>query len=95
LTHLPNTIPIGDEKYNFVSWAPNPDDIRFYGSSESALNHTLEVAFAPGGCKDELAPCPFEFVEQGPDLIAVMDALTQGINQDPSSAILTKWINDL
>lgn len=63
LTHLPDTIPIGQEKYNFVLWAPNPDDIEFYGSSESASNRTLEVAFAPGGRKDESAPCPFEFVE--------------------------------
>ncbi|KAL4079708.1 hypothetical protein J3A83DRAFT_4211980 [Scleroderma citrinum] len=45
LTHLPNTIPLGDEKYNFVSWAPDPEDIELYGSSEAALNHALKVTF--------------------------------------------------
>jgi len=96
LTHLPDTtIPLGDEKYNFVSWAPDPEDIELYGSPEAALNHVLEVTFAPQGRKDKSAPCPFELVEQGPGLVAVVDALTQAVKEDPMSAVLEKWVNDL
>lgn len=95
LTHLPNTIPLGDERYNFVSWVPDPEDIELYGTSEAALNHALEVTFAPQGRKDESAPCPFELVEQGPGLVAVVDALTQAVRENPMSAVLEKWVNDL
>ncbi|KAL4072410.1 hypothetical protein V8B97DRAFT_1844898, partial [Scleroderma yunnanense] len=96
LTHLPNTIPLGDEKYNFVSWAPDPEDIELYGSSEAALNHALkDETFAPQGHKDESTPCPFELTEQGPGLVGVVDALTQAVKENPMSAVLKKWVNDL
>ena len=66
-----------------------------YGTSEAALNHALEVAFAPGGRKDEIAPYPFKFEEQGPGLIALVDALIMELDKLPGSAVLQKWVHDL
>jgi len=95
LTHLPSSIPRKEARYHFKGWAPHPEDIEMYGSTESALNHALEVTFAPGGQKGEMAPCPFEFEEQGPGLVAMVDALTMELHKAPMSAVLQKWAEDL
>ncbi|KAG2080281.1 uncharacterized protein F5147DRAFT_661346 [Suillus discolor] len=62
---------------------------------EAALNNVLEVTFAPRGRKDESAPCPFEFQERGPGLVAVVDVLTAALNEFPDSVLLRKWVHDL
>ncbi|KAG1868698.1 hypothetical protein C8R48DRAFT_541891, partial [Suillus tomentosus] len=47
LTQLPNSIYVGNSKYNLEHYAPDPDKIELYGSTEAALNNALEVIFAP------------------------------------------------
>ena len=61
--------------YHSKDWVPDPEEVETYGTSEAALNHALEVAFAPDGQKDETVPYPFKFEEQGPGLVAVVDTL--------------------
>ncbi|KAG2122110.1 hypothetical protein DEU56DRAFT_832815 [Suillus clintonianus] len=95
LTQLPHSIPLGNSKYNFEHYVPDPDRVELYGSTEAALNNVLEVTFAPRGRKDESALCPFEFEERGPGLVAVVDVLTAALNQCPNSALLQKWLRDL
>ncbi|KIM56279.1 hypothetical protein SCLCIDRAFT_29720 [Scleroderma citrinum Foug A] len=95
LTHLPSNIPRQAVKYHFKDWAPDPEEVETYGTSEAALNHALEVAFAPGGRKDATAPYPFKFEEQGPGLVAVVDALRMELDKFPGSAVLQKWVHDL
>ncbi|KAG1804362.1 hypothetical protein EV424DRAFT_1432172 [Suillus variegatus] len=95
LTHLPDCIPLGNSRYHFENFAPDPEKVELYGSAEAALNNVLEVTFAPKGRKDESAPCPFEFQERGPGLIAVVDVLTATLQEFPESALLQKWAKDL
>ncbi|KIO12119.1 hypothetical protein M404DRAFT_125129 [Pisolithus tinctorius Marx 270] len=95
LSHLPEAIPFGSSHYQFETYTPDPDDIELYGTTEAALNHTLEVVFAPNGRKDDSAPCPFKFHEQGPGLIAVVDVIAMELHVSPNSAVLQKWIRDL
>ncbi|KIK33072.1 hypothetical protein CY34DRAFT_813851, partial [Suillus luteus UH-Slu-Lm8-n1] len=95
LAQLPDSIPLGNSKYNFEYYAPDPDKVELYGSTEAALNNALEVTFAPRGRKDESAPCPFEFQERGPGLVAIVDVLTTALNEFPNSALLQKWVGDL
>ncbi|KAG0709396.1 hypothetical protein DFH29DRAFT_1075086 [Suillus ampliporus] len=95
LAQLPHSIPLGNSKYNFEHYAPDPERVELYGSTEAALNNVLEVTFAPRGRKDESAPCPFEFQERGPGLVAVVDVLTAALNEFPNSALLRKWVHDL
>jgi len=52
LAQLPDSIPLGNSKYNFEHYAPDPDKVELYGSTEAALNNVLEVTFAPRGRKD-------------------------------------------
>ncbi|KAG2071447.1 hypothetical protein BDR04DRAFT_1193924, partial [Suillus decipiens] len=63
LEQLPDSVLLGNSKYNFEYYAPDPDKIKLYGSTDAALNNVLEVTFAPGGWKDKSATCPFEFQE--------------------------------
>ncbi|KAG2147585.1 hypothetical protein DEU56DRAFT_697114, partial [Suillus clintonianus] len=97
LCHLPDNIPLGNQKYNFEHFSPDPEKIELYGTSEAALNHELEVTFAPKGRRDNSAPCPFEFAERGPGLIAVVKVLRAALQVCPDSAILPvqKWMKDL
>ncbi|KAG1901336.1 uncharacterized protein F5891DRAFT_1187612 [Suillus fuscotomentosus] len=95
LTHLPDCIPLGNSRYHFENFAPDPEKVELYGSAEAALNNVLEVTFASKGRKDESAPCPFEFQEHGPGLIAVVDVLTATLEEFPESALLQKWAKDL
>ncbi|KAG1780802.1 hypothetical protein EV702DRAFT_1193624 [Suillus placidus] len=53
LTHLPDCIPLGNSKYHFENFAPDPEKVELYGSTEAALNNVLEVTFAPRGRMDE------------------------------------------
>ena len=66
LSHLPDSIPLGNSKYNFERFAPDPEKVELYGTSEAAINHELEVTFAPKGRKDESVPYPFQFEVRGP-----------------------------
>jgi hypothetical protein len=56
------------------------------------LNQTLEVVFAPFGQKD--GDCPFELLEQGPGLVALVDVLQEHLVEFLGSSILTKWVED-
>ncbi|KAG1792383.1 hypothetical protein EV424DRAFT_1286026, partial [Suillus variegatus] len=47
LAQLPHSIPLGNSKYNFEHYAPDPERVELYGSTEAALNNVLEVTFAP------------------------------------------------
>ncbi|KAG1737383.1 hypothetical protein EDB19DRAFT_1717515 [Suillus lakei] len=49
LVQLPNSISLGNSKYNFEHYAPDPEKVKLYGSTEAALNNALEVTFAPRG----------------------------------------------
>jgi len=95
LTHLPDCIPLGNSKYHFEHFVPDPEKVEEYGSAEAAVNNALEVTFAPQGRKDESAPCPFEFQECGPGLITVVDVLAITLQEYPQSALLHKWTDDL
>jgi hypothetical protein len=89
---LPSTIPTSALFYNFNGYAPNPDKLELYGSRESVLNQTLEVAFAPRRRKD--GDRPFKLLEQGPGLVAVVDVLQEHLVEFSGSPILTKWVED-
>ncbi|OJA09964.1 hypothetical protein AZE42_11746 [Rhizopogon vesiculosus] len=75
LTHLPDCTPLDNSKYQFEHFTPDPEKVEEYGSAGAAVNDALEVTFAPKGRKDESTPCPFEFQERGPGLVAVVDVL--------------------
>ena len=92
LKNLPSTIPTSALFYTFSSYAPDPEKLELYGSWESVLNQTLEVAFAPHGRKD--GDQPFQLMEQGPGLVAVVDVLQEHLVEFPGSPILTKWVED-
>ncbi|KAG2071439.1 hypothetical protein BDR04DRAFT_1117642 [Suillus decipiens] len=77
LEQLPDSIPLGNSKYNFEYYAPDPDKVELYGSTEAALNNVLEVTFALG--------------EQGPGLVAVVDVIMAALNEFPNSMLLQKW----
>jgi len=94
LAQLPDSIPLGNSKYNFEHYATDPDKVELYGSTEAALNNALEVTFAPRGRKDESAPCSFEFQERGPGLVAVVNVLAAALDQFPNSALLQKWVSN-
>ncbi|KAG2112346.1 uncharacterized protein F5147DRAFT_744584 [Suillus discolor] len=85
LSHLPDNIPLGNQRYNFEHFSPDPEKIELYGTSEAAINHELEVTFAKKGRRDDSAPCPFEFEECGPGLTAVVDVLRAVLHKDPNS----------
>lgn len=98
LVHLPTSIPLSPKnpQYNFQHYTPDPEKVELYGTTEAALNNTLEIVFAPHGRRSRNdAPCPFEFTERGPGLTAVVDALAHELSIDPCSAILQKWVDDL
>jgi len=76
LSHLSDChIPLGNQTYNFVGFSLDPEKIELYGTSEAAINHELEVIFAPKGQRDDSAPCPFELEECGLGLVAVVKVL--------------------
>ncbi|KAG2090365.1 uncharacterized protein F5147DRAFT_764422 [Suillus discolor] len=77
LTQLPHSIPLGNSKYNFEHYAPDPERVELYGSTD--------------GQKDESAPCPFEFQERGPGLVAVVDVLTAA---DSNSDSEDNWLEE-
>ena len=72
LSRLPNTIPTS---YDFLDYKPDPEKIELFGCEESAfkLNNVLEITLAPDGCKP--GPNPFEILEKGPELLAVVAVL--------------------
>jgi len=43
--------------------------VETYSTSEAVIGHALEVAFAPGGQKDETTPYPFKFEKWRPGLL--------------------------
>ncbi|KAG2066722.1 hypothetical protein BDR04DRAFT_985042, partial [Suillus decipiens] len=47
LEQLPDSIPLGNSKYHFEYYAPDPGKVELYGSTEAMLNNVLEVTFAP------------------------------------------------
>ncbi|KAG2754086.1 hypothetical protein P692DRAFT_20721415, partial [Suillus brevipes Sb2] len=89
LSHIPDNIPLGNQRYNFEHFS-DPEKIELYGTSEAAVNQELEVTFAPKGRRDDSAPCPFEFEERGPGLVAVVKVLRDVLHEYPNSAILQK-----
>ncbi|OJA09530.1 hypothetical protein AZE42_06998 [Rhizopogon vesiculosus] len=95
LTHLPDCIPLDNSKYQFEHFTPDPEKVEEYGSAEAAVNNALEVTFAPKGRKNESAPCPFEFQGRGPGLVAVVDVLVSVLQENPQSALLHKWTDNL
>ncbi|KAF8450400.1 hypothetical protein L210DRAFT_3756004 [Boletus edulis BED1] len=98
LSCLPESIPLSPEngQYNFQHYAPDPEKVELYDTTEAALvNNTLEITFAPNGRRGDDAPCKFEFMERGPGLVAVVDALKSELIIAPTSSILHKWVEDL
>ena len=61
LSHLPESLPLSESpegaNYNFQYYFPDPEEVELYGTTEAALNHTLEVTFAPNGRKGNDTPC--------------------------------------
>lgn len=69
--NITDSILPGNSKSHFGSFAQSSEKVELYGSTEAALNNALEVAFAEGAAKSlQCAPCPFEFQERGPGLVA-------------------------
>ena len=97
LSHLPESIPLspGNGWYNFLRYEPDLEKIKLYGTTEAALNNSLEITFVPNGRRSDDTPCKFEFAEHGPGLVAVVNALTSELSIVPNSAILKKWVDDL
>ncbi|OJA07519.1 hypothetical protein AZE42_10753 [Rhizopogon vesiculosus] len=96
LSHLSDcNTPSGNQKYNFVCFSPDPEEIELYGTSEAAIDHELEVIFAQKGRRDNSAPCPFELEKCRTGLIAVVKVLRAALHEQPDSAILKKWVKDL
>lgn len=92
LSNLPNTVPHSGNLYDFRNFAPDPDAVEKYESREAAVNHALEIAFSPLGRRD--GPCPFDLLDQGPGLVAVVDVLRDFLVETPGSAVLRKWVED-
>jgi hypothetical protein len=90
LLSLPETIPNNSRYYRFENFALTQDDIEDYGD-EGALNHALEITFAPQGRHNG----PIVLKEQGPGLSAVVPILKEYLRRYPASAILLKWVDDL
>ena len=81
-------------KYHVKDWAPDPKVVETYGTSEAVLNHAQARSWnAQGGRKDETAPYPFKFEEQGPGLVAV--TVDSELDKIPGSAVLQEWVRDL
>ncbi|KAI9567107.1 hypothetical protein HD554DRAFT_1025776 [Boletus coccyginus] len=98
LSHLPDSILFAEnsaQRYDFQFYEPDPEKVELYGTTEAALNNALEVTFASNGRRGDDAPCRFEFLERGPGLVAVVDALEHELHKTPGSAVLQKWVGDL
>jgi hypothetical protein len=93
LNNLPIPLPTSFAMYDFIYFSPDPEAVELYGSEEAALNNVLEATFAPKGRK--VGPCPFELLEKGPGLVAVVEVLRDVLTKCPTSAIMAKWVEDL
>jgi hypothetical protein len=49
LSHLPDNIPLGNQRYNFEHFSPDPEKIELYGTSQATVNQELEVTFVLKG----------------------------------------------
>jgi len=56
-------------------------------TSEAAINHELEVTFAPKGRVGTLP----KFEERGPGLVAVVKVLSNALHEYPESVLLDRW----
>ena len=70
LRALPNSIPLGDQRYNFNGFTPSDEDVSDMGMT-GAINRALEVTFCPNGRSHE----PIIFHERGEGLTAVVSVL--------------------
>jgi hypothetical protein len=69
LAQLPDSIPLGNSEYNFEHYAPDPDKVELYGSTEAALNNALEVTFAPEVRRTSLRHAHLNFKNVGQVLL--------------------------
>ncbi|KAI9567454.1 hypothetical protein HD554DRAFT_2107320 [Boletus coccyginus] len=87
LSHLPDSIPLAEnsaQRYDFRFYEPDPEKVELYGITEAALDNALEVTFTPNSRSlGDDAPCRFEFLERGPGLVAVVDALERELHKTP------------
>ncbi|KAG6371131.1 hypothetical protein JVT61DRAFT_9894 [Boletus reticuloceps] len=98
LSHLPDSIPLANKntpRYDFQFYQPDQEKVKLYGTTEAALNNVLKVTFAPNGRRGDDTPYRFDLLEQGPGLVAIVDALDCELSRSPGSAILCKWLDDL
>ncbi|KAG2043118.1 hypothetical protein BDR03DRAFT_500645 [Suillus americanus] len=64
--HLPDCISLGNSKYHFENFAPDPEKVELYSSTEAVLNNALEVTCAPRAIvKDESAEITVRFSNYG------------------------------
>lgn len=91
LLRLPPTDQPSGPSYPFEGFIVDPDYLELTGSVQGSINHTLEVAF--GSRADGK---PIRFRHHGPDLVAVVDVLAEGITgSEGENLILLKCVDDL
>jgi hypothetical protein len=62
-SHLPDSIHLGNQKYSFEHFSPDPEKSELCGTSEAAINQELEMTFATKGQRGNSPPYRFEFGE--------------------------------
>lgn len=72
LRGLPDTLPLGNDFYQFENYEPSQEDCERFESDEFAVNNDLERRLCPNGRKDGLV-----LRERGPGLVAVASVLRQ------------------
>ncbi|KAJ7089010.1 hypothetical protein C8R44DRAFT_819005 [Mycena epipterygia] len=96
LKSLPDTIPTGTV-HNFADYRPDPEQVKFTGSVQSVVSHSLEVSFGP---REEPGPTGKEiivaFKSRGAGLEEVVSVLRDHITGNAGeNLILAGWVDSL
>ena len=79
--------------YPFEAFVINEEWLENTGSVQGSVNHSLEVAF---GSRAGPSNTPIKLKSYGPDLVAVVNALSNSIDgKGGKNLILINWISDL
>ncbi|KAJ7077758.1 hypothetical protein C8R44DRAFT_863211 [Mycena epipterygia] len=96
LKSLPDTISTGTV-HNFADYRPDPERVKFTGSVQSVVSHSLEVSFGP---RKEPGPTEKEiivaFKSRGAGLEEVVSFLRDHITGNAGeNLILAGWVDSL
>jgi hypothetical protein len=75
LENLPDDLLNSGFIYDFQDFVPDLEKVEMFGTREAAVNHALEVAFAP--LRREEGPVLFLLLERGPALSCVRTISTK------------------